>query len=450
MNSIFEPNRKILIADDEENVVEGLSTLLQSDGYKILKAFNGLEAKKKLSQHEVGVALVDLVMPKMDGLELFTRMKETGSITQFIFITGQGSVSTAVKAMKAGAYDYLTKPVEPVRLQSLIPKALEHYNLLKSHQILEDELKSTIRFDELIGQSKSMQEIYQMIAAVADSTANIIITGESGTGKELVAKAIHRKSGRSKGPFIAINCAAFPKDILENELFGHEKGAFTGALQQKPGCFELADGGTLFFDEIGDMPAEIQAKFLRALEEKKFRRLGGKKEIKVDVRFIAATNREPRKTLREDLYYRLSVVDIDVPPLRERTGDIPVLMREFLDHFSRQNKKEIDGFSTDCMKLMTSYSWPGNVRELRNVIERSVLLASGKTIEIDVLPKALLELGSNSLTISVPLETKLANIEKILIRKNLELANNNKTKAATALGISLKTLYNKMEKYNLV
>ncbi|MCH8126629.1 sigma-54-dependent Fis family transcriptional regulator [candidate division KSB1 bacterium] len=439
---------KILIADDEENIVEGLGTLLQDQGYEVVKALDGLAAQDKLKENEIGVALVDLVMPKLDGFELFARMKKNGSITQFIFITGQGSVSTAVEAMKAGAYDYLTKPVETIRLLSLIPKAMDHYNLLLSHWQLENELKNIVRFDELIGQSKRMQEIYQMITAVADSTANVLITGESGTGKELVAKAIHRKSGRS-GSFIAINCAAFPKDILENELFGHEKGAFTGALQEKQGCFELAHGGTLFLDEIGDMPVDVQAKFLRALEEKKFRRLGGKKEIKVDIRILAATNQEPRKTLREDLYYRLSVVEMELPPLRERLEDMQVLIKEFLQYFNQRNSKKIQSFSVHCMNLMMNYSWPGNVRELRNVIERSVLLSPGKIIETDVLPNRLLENAMNPTMVSIALDSSLADIEKTMIVKNLERVNYNKTKAAMILGVSLKTLYNKMGKYGI-
>ncbi len=440
----------ILVADDEENVVEGMKALLESEGYAVLTALNGLEAKQKLLKNEVAVALTDLKMPKLDGLELFSQMKKEGSGTQFIFITGKGTISTAVKAMKAGAYDYLTKPVEPERLKSIIPKAIEHHELLRSHRLLQREIKNLTRFEELIGQSSQMKEIYRTVEAVADSYANVIISGQSGTGKELVARAIHRKSGRSKGPLIAINCAALPKDILENELFGHEKGAFTGALQEKPGCFELANHGTLFLDEIGDMPTEIQAKFLRVLEDKKFRRLGGKREIEVDVRIIAATNRDPRESLRDDLYFRLSVVEIELPSLRDRVGDLPLLLTEFLRTFNQKSNKNIQGFSPECISIINRYGWPGNVRELKNVVERAGLLCSGELIESKDLPKRILDSELDERGVTIPMETRLEDVERIMIKQNLEAVIYNKARAATILGISLKTLYNKLERYQLL
>ncbi|MDZ7262708.1 MAG: sigma-54 dependent transcriptional regulator, partial [candidate division KSB1 bacterium] len=293
-----------------------------------------------------------------------------------------------------------------------------------------------------------------MIDAVADTTANVVITGESGTGKELVARAIHKKSGRAAGPFVAVNCAALPKEILENELFGHEKGAFTGALREKPGCFELAHLGTLFLDEVAEMSPETQTKILRVLEEKSFRRLGGKKEIQVDVRIIAATNKNltqalEEKTLREDLYYRLCVVEIELPPLRERIGDIPLLVGEFIKFFSQKNNKTIQGISPECMEILTRYPWPGNVRELKNVIERAVILCQNKILQPQDLPRKIADTEKIVPEVRIPLGTKLEDWEREIILRTLESVNNNKTQAARVLGISLKTLHNKLHKYAL-
>ncbi len=443
---------KILIADDEEPILFGLTELLKEEGYQVSGARDGREALDKLRKTEFDILLADLKMPKFDGLQILEAIKQENILTEVIIITGKGSIDTAVEAMKAGAYDYLTKPVEPDRLRTIIPKALEHHRLLVSHKELERQIQRLTRYENLIGQSSQMQEVYKLIEAVADSTANVIITGESGTGKELVAKAIHRKSNRKEHPFIAVNCSAFPENILENELFGHEKGAFTGALNEKPGCFEMADRGTLFLDEIGEMSLETQAKILRALEEHRFRRLGGKKEIEVDVRVVAATNRNLKqaleeKRLREDLYYRLAVVEIDLPPLRERVEDIPLLIRAFLNFFNEKNHKNIKGLTPPCQDILMKYPWYGNVRELRNVIERAVILCASDKIDVHVLPDRILTYKFEKPTIMIPIGTTIEEIEKQLIFRTLEMENDNKTRAAQKLGISLKTLHNKLGKY---
>jgi len=445
-----DKKHRILIADDEEYVVEALSVLLED--YELATAENGQTALQKLIDQPYAVVLADLKMPKMDGLELLAEIKRRGLLSELIIITGQGTITTAVEAMKNGAYDYLTKPVDAERLKSILPKAIEHHQLVVSYHNLEDQIRHLTRYDSLIGQSPKMKEIYKLIDAVADSTANVIITGESGTGKELVARAIHNKSSRVQKPFVAVNCAAFPREILENELFGHEAGAFTGALKEKQGYFELAHGGTLFLDEVGEMPMEIQAKLLRVLEERVFRRLGGKKEISVDVRIIAATNRDlaqalEEKTLREDLYYRLCVVEIEMPALRDRLGDIELLALEFMKFFSGKNKKKIQTISPACLSRISRYSWPGNVRELRNVMERAVILCRSDTLEPGDLPRRITDSENNKPEIQLQLGTPLAEIEKEIILKTLDQMENNKTHAAKVLGISLKTLHNKLNEY---
>ena len=443
----------ILVVDDEAGIVEGLKALLSDDGFKVDTAENGFEALDKLQSNDFDVVIADLKMPKMDGLELLMETKNRGILAEIIMITGKGTIDTAVKAMKLGAYDYLTKPVEPQRLRSIVPKAMEHRRLLISHKALEKRVANLTHFEDLIGASKQMQEVFQLINAVANSTANVMITGESGTGKELVARAIHKRSYRAGGPMIAVNCAAFPRDLLESELFGHEKGAFTGAIDEKPGCFELAHNGTIFLDEVGDMALETQAKMLRVLEEKSFRRLGGSKEIEVDVRIISATNKDLQnaletKELREDLHYRLCVVEIHLPPLRDRIDDLVLLMNEFKDYFIGQNRKQISGFSSEAMEMMARYTWPGNVRELKNVIERAVILCQDNVIEPRHLPEKLITKSTGGRELRLPFGTTVENCERELITQTLTLMNNNKTKAAKVLGISLKTLHNKLNKYN--
>ena len=445
---------KILIADDEPAITAGLSALLDEEGYATATAADGKEAMAMLEKRDFNLVLVDLTIPGLDGLQVLHRVKKRDLPTEVIIITGKGTIGTAVEAMKAGAYDFLTKPVEPERLRTVVAKALEHQNLVATNRRLQETIEQLTRYEEMVGQHEKMQEVYRFVDAVADTTANVLITGESGTGKELVARAIHSKSGRARGPFIAVNCSAFPRDILENELFGHEKGAFTGALKEKPGCFEMAHGGTLFLDEIGEMPADTQTKLLRVLEERRFRRLGGTKEIEVDVRVIAATNRNIPKalkdgTLREDLYFRLSVMEIEMPPLRERLSDLELLLNEFLRVFNEKNHKNIQGFAPDCLDVLKKYRWPGNVRELKNLVERAVILCNGAVIETAHLPSSVLQESPTvpSAAEVVPAGKTLHEIEREVIFKTLKMTKNNKTKAAEILGISLKTLHNKLNKY---
>lgn len=430
---------KILVADDERHIAEGLQMLLADEGYEVDTATDGAAAWEQIQQGGYGLVLADLRMPDLDGLELFSRMREKGIGSEIIIITGEGSVETAKEAMKAGAYDYLEKPLKIDRLKELIPKALEVHRVKQANRALEERIASLTRFGDLIGQSEEMRTIYSMIEKAAPSSASIFIIGESGTGKELVARAIHDKSSRSKGPFVAINCAAFPREILENELFGHEKGAFTGALNEKPGCFELADGGTLFLDEVAEMEPDIQVKLLRALEQRSFRRLGGKKEIQVDIRVVSATNKNINKAvesgdLREDLFHRLQVIPLQLPPLRERRGDIRILAESFLRRFSEENNKQLKGFSAETIEFINAYRWPGNVRELKNTIERAVILAQGEWVTpADIRAHELI--GAEDREMRVPVGTSLEQAERILVLKTFSFVGGDHQKAASLLGM---------------
>src|SRR4051812_37747898 len=384
---------KVLIADDETSITNGLSAILQDEGFTVDVANDGQKALEQLRAERYGVILADLKMPKLDGLSLLKEMQKESIPTECIIITGAGTVETAVDAMRQGAYDYIEKPLTADklnRLKALLPKAIDKYNVQQKNRELSSRLDGMTHYAELTGQSDVMREVYQIIDAVASSTASVLILGESGTGKELVARAVHSKSERAKGPFFALNCAALPKEILENELFGHEKGAFTGSTNEKPGAFEMASGGTIFLDEVAEMSTDIQVKLLRALETKQVRRLGGKKEITVDIRIVAATNKELQKAiadgeLREDLYYRLAVVQIDLPPLRDRAEDIQLLANEFLQRYATQNGKRIEGFEDAAWDWILSYNWPGNVRELKNAIERAVIMSRGEKIGLSDL-----------------------------------------------------------------
>ena len=443
---------RILIADDEADDLFALQTLL-GDEYQIFTAETGESASAILQEEDIGVALIDLMLPDLDGLALLGRLRQNEISTEVIMVTGHSSIATAVEAMRMGAYDYLPKPVESERLKQVVAKAAEKYRLSISNRSMARQLKELTRYEDLLGQSEAMRQIYRIIDAVAKSDTTVLITGESGTGKELVARALHQRSNRRKAPFIATNCSALPSEILENELFGHEKGAFTGALAEKPGCFEMADTGTLFFDEIGDMPFELQAKLLRAVEERKFRRLGGRREIAVDVRIISATNRDVRaavkeKALREDLFFRLAVVEIELPPLRERLSDLNLLLEEFLKRYSEKAGKKLRGITREAMDILSHYTWPGNVRELRNVIERAVILCTGRQITLADLPKHMLVIEHPN-EIVLPLGTTVDDAERQLILRTLEMHNNNKTRAAETLGVSLKTLHNKVSRYRL-
>ncbi|MGI9090973.1 MAG: sigma-54-dependent transcriptional regulator [Gemmatimonadaceae bacterium] len=390
--------QKILVADDEPAIAQGLSAILSDEGYDVTIAADGQKALSDLESGTFGVALIDLNMPKTDGLTILKALQAKNVPTECIIVTGQATIDSAVQAMREGAYDYIEKPLNSEklnRLKALIPKALEKYAIQLKNRELVSKLETLTHYAELTGQSEEMRYVYQIIDAVAPSNASVLILGESGTGKELVARAVHSKSDRAKGPFFALNCAALPKDILENELFGHEKGAFTGSINEKAGAFEMADGGTIFLDEVAEMPTDIQVKLLRALETRTVRRLGGKKEIAVDIRIVAATNKDLQKALadgelREDLYYRLAVVDLLLPPLRERLSDVQLLANEFLARFSRENGKQIIGFDDGAWSWIHSYSWPGNVRELKNAVERAVIMARGEIVTAqDIMPRHL-------------------------------------------------------------
>jgi DNA-binding NtrC family response regulator len=439
---------KILIADDERHVAEGLQMLLSEDGYTVDTATDGEAAWQLIRKGGYGLVLADLRMPEVDGLELFARMREAGIASEVIIITGAASVESAVNAVKQGAFYYLEKPLKIEGLRALIPRALEAFRVKQENRQLEERLAKMTRFGDLLGQSEEMRRVYAMIEAAAPSTASIFIVGESGTGKELVAQAIHDKSTRAKGPFVAINCAAFPREILENELFGHEKGAFTGALNEKPGCFELADGGTLFLDEVAEMEPDIQVKLLRALEQRSFRRLGGKKEIQVDIRVVAATNKDINKAienneLREDLYHRLAVIPIPLPALRERTGDVKLLAEAFLRRFAQENDKKLSRFSADAVEFLHSYRWPGNVRQLKNAVERAVILARGEEVTLDDLRGHEL-IGTEDRELRIPVGTSMENAERSLILKTFSFAEGDHRRAAALLGREEEWLRNRL------
>jgi DNA-binding NtrC family response regulator len=422
-----------------------LSAILRDEGYEVAVAIDGQKALDELSAGSFGVVLADLKMPKVDGLALLKELQLRGIPTECIIVTGQATVDSAVQAMREGAYDYVEKPLTADklnRLKALIPKALDKFNVQQKNRELSSKLEGLTHFGELTGQSEEMRAVYQIIEAVAPSTASVLIFGESGTGKELVARAVHAKSERAKGPFFALNCAALPKDILENELFGHEKGAFTGSTNEKPGAFEMADGGTIFLDEVAEMPPDIQVKLLRAIESRSIRRLGGKKEITVDIRILAATNRDLQKALsendlREDLYYRLAVVELFLPPLRERIGDIKLLANEFLVRFGEQNGKPMTGFDDAAWEWILSYNWPGNVRELKNAVERAVIMSRDDKIKaVDIMPRHLRRGADPTASISVPPGATLADTRRQLVLRAFASTNGDYARTANMVGMA--------------
>ena len=437
---------KILIADDETTITTGLSAILSDEGYEVEVAGDGQRALDRLGADSFGVVLADLKMPKLDGLGLLRELQKRGVPTECIIVTGQATVDSAVQAMREGAYDYIEKPLNAEklnRLKALIPKALEKFAVQQKNRELASKLEGLTHYGELTGQSEAMRQVYQVIDAVAPSTASVLILGESGTGKELVARAMHSKSERAKGPFFALNCAALPKEILENELFGHEKGAFTGSTNEKPGAFEMASGGTIFLDEVAEMSPDIQVKLLRALETRQVRRLGGKKEINVDIRIVAATNKNLQKAiadgeLREDLYYRLAVVEIFLPPLRERAGDIQLLAKEFLARFAQENGKQIESFDDAAWNWILTYHWPGNVRELKNALERAVIMARGAVIgPTDIIPRHLHNSAQIApLTIDVG-STTVAEARKQLVLRTLASTGGDVERTAKVLGLEV-------------
>ena len=436
---------KILIADDERAITEGLGAILRDEGYQVTVAVDGQKALDNLSSDTFGLVLADLKMPKLDGLGLLKELQLREIATECIIVTGQATVDSAVQAMREGAYDYIEKPLTADklnRLKALIPKALEKFNVQQKNRELSSKLEGLTHYGELTGQSEEMRAVYQIIDAVAPSTASVLILGESGTGKELVARAIHAKSERAKGPFFALNCAALPKDILENELFGHEKGAFTGSTNEKPGAFEMADGGTIFLDEIAEMPTDIQVKLLRAIETRVIRRLGGKKEISVDIRILAATNRDLQKALadndlRDDLYYRLAVVELFLPPLRERVGDIKLLATEFLARFAQQNGRALSDFDAAAWDWILSYTWPGNVRELKNAVERAVIMSRGEKITAqDIMPRHIHRAAEITENITLPPGATLADTRRQLVLRAIASTNGDYSRAATMVGMT--------------
>ncbi|HEY4954973.1 MAG TPA: sigma-54 dependent transcriptional regulator [Gemmatimonadaceae bacterium] len=436
---------KILIADDELSITKGLSAVLSDEGYEVVVAADGKKALDLLGADRFGLVLADLMMPKVDGLGLLKELQRVGIPTECIIVTGQGTVDSAVQAMREGAYDYIEKPLNAEklnRLKALIPKALDKYNVQERNRELSSKLDGLTHYGELTGQSEEMRAVYQIIDAVAPSSANVLILGESGTGKELVARALHTKSDRAKGPFFPLNCAALPKDILENELFGHEKGAFTGSTNEKAGAFEMSDGGTIFLDEIAEMPTDIQVKLLRAIETRIIRRLGGKKEIAVDIRIVAATNRDLQKALsenelREDLYYRLAVVEVFLPPLRDRAGDIKLLANEFLGRFAQQNGKKVTGFDERAWEWILSHNWPGNVRELKNAVERAVIMTRSDKIGVaDIMPRHLRLSGDSHPPMTVPEGASLADTKRQLVLRTFASTSGDATRTAKIVGIS--------------
>jgi DNA-binding NtrC family response regulator len=445
---------RILVVEDDAAQRVGLQQLLKSWGFTVEVAADGQDAVEKVASVRPTIVLSDLIMPRLGGLELLTALRQDNPDLTVVLMTAQGTVETAVTAIKQGAYDYLTKPIDPQRLKILLDQILERHDTQREMRVLRRQLQERGTFGKMIGASVEMRKIYQMVEQAAPTGASVLVSGESGTGKELVAQTVHQLSPRASQPFIPLNCAAIPDTLLESELFGHEKGAFTGAITRRQGAFELANRGTLFLDEIAEMTPATQAKLLRVLQERSFRALGGQREQSVDIRVVAATNVDPPEAvrqgkLREDLFYRLNVFAIQLPPLRERKDDIPLLIQAFLKEFNTRNSRSVVGLSENATHILMQYSWPGNVRELRNVIERATIVAKGDVIEAGDLPtlaavsaSAPASGGGPTLTAG----TTVDQAEQQLIELTLAHTGGNKTRAAEMLGISLKTLHNKLNR----
>ncbi len=446
-----EENRRILVVDDDPEMCRLLSEFLQGEGFHVSSTGDSLEASNLIQREEFDLLITDLKMKGLKGLDLLEEVQRVAPLTPVIIITAFGTIESAIKAMKMGAYDYITKPFQMDELLLTLRKALETRYLKKEVIRLRKEVESRYQFHQIIGKSPSMQKIYDLIERISDTSINVLITGESGTGKELVAKAIHYNGVRKEGPFIAVNCAAIPETLLESELFGYKKGAFTDAKSDKKGLLFEAHEGTLFLDEVTEMPLPLQAKLLRVIETREVRPLGDTRSYPIDVRVISTSNRDIESLIqqgrfREDLYYRLKVIDIEMPTLRERKEDIPLLIQTFIERFNTELKKDISGVSEEAMKILLNYSWPGNVRELENVIQRAVTLShSGKILPED-LPKALLQKTDERL-FEKAIEEKytLDQLEKEYIRRVLLETGGNKSKAAEILGLDRKTLYRKLQ-----
>jgi len=449
---------RILIVEDDSAARVGLQQLIRGWGFDVETAADGEQALTQIEAFHPAIVLTDLVMPRMGGLDLLRKIQESGDPITTVILTAQGTVETAVEAIKQGAYDYLTKPVDLQRLKILLSKIIERNATLREVRVLRRQLREHGTFGAMVGQSAEMRKIYQVIEHAAPTSASVLISGESGTGKELVAQTLHKLSPRANAPYVPINCAAIPDTLLESELFGHEKGAFTGAIERRQGCFELADHGTLFLDEIAEMTPSTQVKLLRVLQERSFRRVGGKHEQAVDIRIVAATNQDPPAAvkdgkLREDLYYRLNVFEITLPPLRERKDDLPLLIQGFINEFNTRNGRSVAAVDPAAMTLLEAYSWPGNVRELRNVIERATIVAEGRFITEKDLPALSASPGSGraaaaaaSAGTGLTPGMTVGQAEQQLIHITLQHTGGNKTRAAELLGISLKTLHNKLHR----
>jgi DNA-binding NtrC family response regulator len=446
---------RVLIVDDEQAARTGLSEIVTAWGYETRAAGDGLEAAEVAHDFQPQAVITDVFMPRLDGFGLLVKLREEHPETAVILLTGQGTIEDAVRAVKEeGAFYYFEKPINTKQLNVVLQRAIEQASTLQENVRLRRQLGDYGVYGKLVGNSHAMRQIYTTIEQVASSAVSVLITGESGTGKEVVAQTIHQLSPRAARPFVPINCSAIPESLMESELFGHERGAFTGAVARREGCFELANGGTLFLDEIAEMPAMLQAKLLRVLEERKVRRVGGNKEIAVDVRVLAATNKDPHEAVRkgefrEDLLYRLNVIHIKLPPLRERRDDIPLLVQHMVKELSERHQRPARLVSHEVLEVFARHPWPGNVRELRNVVEHAVILCDGQRIEKQHLSPQMFD--GRSLkpeeTITLPVGIALDEAERQLILKTLIKTNNNKTRAAELLQISLKTLHNKLKLY---
>lgn len=443
----------ILVVDDDTLVNDFIVTTLREGAYDVDNVFSAEAALDRIGARDYDLVISDVKMPGMDGLSLLDRLQNVAPDTAVVIMTGYGEITDAVRAMKAGAFEYLVKPVGADATEAVVARALEFRRLRLENRMLRDVVSRRVTA-EMIGSSGPMQKVANLIESVANSRANILITGESGTGKELVARAVHFRGNRSGGPFKAINCAALPDTLFESELFGHEKGAFTGALRQKRGLFEMCDGGTLLLDEISEMTTALQAKLLRVIQEREIQRLGSDRPIGVDVRVVATTNRHlptevANGNFREDLFYRLNVVVIDLPPLRERRGDIPPLVEHFIRRFNQENGRAVKRANEAAMRLLENYRWPGNVRELENYLERAIVTTSGDVLTAEDFPVELSTGGPKTRSNSVGVGTTIHDMEKWLILSTLEAEGNNQTKAADRLGISSRTLRNKLYEYGL-